>query len=133
MVLPVVPRTAIEYKTEPDSKTSPFSEWLISIADARTRAKITKAITQMEAGNFGDNKPVGDGLRERKLDFGPGYRIYYLQEGDRFIVIFAGSDKSDQQLTINKAKEYLKDYTKRKPKESLTPKAKSKNKRKHKK
>lgn len=58
----------------------------------------------------------GNGLQERRIDYGPGYRIYYITEGDELIILFAGSDKSDQQSAIDAAKEYLADYKARKPK-----------------
>ncbi len=116
MVIPVIERKAQEYKCE-DGK-APFKDWLVDLKDARGKAKITKAVTQMEAGNFGDHKPItdGNGLQERRIDYGPGYRIYYITEGDELIILFAGSDKSDQQTAIDAAKEYLVDYKARKPK-----------------
>lgn len=66
----------------------------------------------MEAGNFGDHKALtnANGLYERRIDFGPGYRIYYIVEGDTIIVLFSGSDKSDQRKEIKQAKAYLQDY-----------------------
>jgi putative addiction module killer protein len=118
MALPVVQRVAKQYKTK--ENISPFQVWLLNLGDAKAQAKITKAITQMEAGNFGDNKPIADGkgLRERRIDYGPGYRIFYTKDGDEFIVIFAGSDKAKQQHAIDEAKGYLADYYSRKIKET---------------
>lgn len=118
MVIPVIERKAQEYQTE--AGEAPFRDWLVSLKDARAKAKITKAVTQMEAGNFGDHKPItsGSGLQERRIDYGPGYRIYYITEGDELIILFAGSDKSDQQTSIDTAKKYLADYSARKPKNS---------------
>lgn len=120
MVLPVTERKSKVYKTKDD--TSPFHSWIIDLPDARAKAKITKAITQMEGGNFGDHKSItdGNGLHERRIDYGPGYRIYYITEGDQLIIIFAGGDKSSQQNDIDNAKEYLKDYRKRKVKEPIS-------------
>lgn len=116
MALPVVERSAQQYETK-DGKV-PFKEWLTGLGDARAQAKVTKAVTQMEAGNFGDHKAIteGNGLHERRIDYGPGYRIYYITEGDELIVLFAGSDKSDQQKVIDLSKSYLADYQQRKPK-----------------
>ena len=133
MALAVIPRRMKEYVTK--DQESPFTEWLTNLKDVRAKVKITKAITQMEDGNFGDHKPISDGkgLHERRLDYGPGYRIYYITEGNELIVIFAGSDKSDQQRTINKAKDYLKDYNLRKLKEPISPSTPKKGKRKKKK
>lgn len=114
MAKAVTPRAAIEYQDE--EGVVPFRAWLLSLRDVRAKVKITKAITQMEAGNFSDHKSIADsgGLYERRIDYGPGYRIYYIKEGDELIIIFAGSDKSDQQKAIDNAKRYLKDYKRRK-------------------
>lgn len=116
MAKPVVERKAQEYKTQDGGV--PFRDWLVRLKDVRAKAKVTKAVTQMEAGNFGDHKPITDGLglHERRIDYGPGYRIYYVNEGDKLIILFAGSDKSSQQAAIDAAKEYLADYKGRKPK-----------------
>lgn len=115
MIRPTIERTAREYQTT-DGQI-PFQYWLFSLRDARAKARITKAIAQMDAGNFGDHKPIaqGHGLQERRIDYGPGYRIYYITEGDTLIVLFGGSDKSDQQEAIDRAKTYLADYQRRKP------------------
>lgn len=115
MALPVIERKAQEYTTQDGS--APFRDWLVDLKDARAKAKVTKAVTQMEAGNFGDHKPItdGNGLQERRIDYGPGYRIYYITEGDELIILFAGSDKSAQQAAIETAKKYLADYKVRKP------------------
>ncbi|MCZ4339874.1 type II toxin-antitoxin system RelE/ParE family toxin [Shewanella colwelliana] len=114
MVKAVTPRKAKEYKNS-DGK-SPFNEWLMSIRDPRAQVKITKAITQMESGNFGDHKAItgAKGLQERRIDYGPGYRIYYVTEGEKLIIIFAGSDKSSQQKAIDSSKEYFDDFCARK-------------------
>ena len=120
MALPVVERSAQQYETV-DGKV-PFKNWLTGLGDARAQAKVTKAVTkavtQMEAGNFGDHKAIadGEGLQERRIDYGPGYRVYYITEGDELIILFAGSAKSDQQKAINLAKGYLADYRARKRK-----------------
>jgi putative addiction module killer protein len=116
MSLSVINRVASEYLTQ-DGK-APFREWLTGLRDGRAQAKITKAITQMEAGNFGDHKALtnASGLYERRLDYGPGYRIYYIVEGNTVIVLFVGSDKSDQKRMIKQAKTYLQDYKSRKVK-----------------
>lgn len=114
MVLSVVERKAQEYITE--NGTIPFRDWLVALKDARAKAKITKAVTQMEAGNFGDHKAIADasGLHERRIDYDPGYRVYYITEGSELIILFAGSSKSDQQRVIDLAKTYLADYKARK-------------------
>lgn len=119
MAIPTIERKAQEYQTEQGQ--TPFRDWLIKLKDARAQAKITKAVTQMEAGNFGDHKSIteGGGLHERRIDYGPGYRIYYITEGNELIILFAGSDKSNQQASINEAKKFLVDYLARKPKSTV--------------
>ncbi|WP_232305576.1 type II toxin-antitoxin system RelE/ParE family toxin [Gilvimarinus polysaccharolyticus] len=86
MVLPVIQRKTQEYLVK-DGR-APFRDWLMGLKDTRVQVKITKAVTQMEAGNFGDHKPItgGNGLQERRINYGPGYRIYYITEGDELIV-----------------------------------------------
>ena len=118
MALPVVERSAKQYETEDDKV--PFKDWLLHLNDGRAQAKITKAVTQMEAGNFGDHKPItsGNGLHERRIDYGPGYRIYYITDGNELIILFAGSKKSDQKKVIKQAKGFLSDYQARKKKAS---------------
>lgn len=88
----------------------------MSLRDHRAQSKITRAIANMENGNFGDHKALSNtsGLHERRLDYGPGYRIYYIVDGDAVIILFSGSDKSDQKKAIKTAKEYLLDYQSRK-------------------
>jgi putative addiction module killer protein len=106
-------RKAVEYKTE--SGVSPFSVYLKDLKDRRGAAKITRAVKKMEEGNFGDHKSIadGDGLYECRLDIGPGYRIYYIVEGDRLLILFGASDKKGQQKAIDKARDYAADYKSR--------------------
>ena len=91
---------------------APFNDWLLRLKDPRAQARITKAIKQMEAGNFGDTKMLKDcfGVLERRIHFGPGYRIYYVVVKNKIIVLLAGSDKSGQKSTIAKVKAYYVDY-----------------------
>lgn len=112
MVQPAIQRIAREYET--DEGKVPFRDWLLSLGDGRAQAKVTKAVKQMEAGNFGDHKAVAGALQERRIDYGPGYRVYYIIEGDELIILFAGSDKPGQQAAIDSAKDYLADYRSRK-------------------
>jgi putative addiction module killer protein len=95
--------------------TAPFNDWLFRLKDPSAQARITKAIKQMEAGNFGDTKMLKDcfGVLERRIHFGPGYRIYYAVVNNKIIILFAGSDKSRQKSTIAKVKTYYIDYVAR--------------------
>ena len=70
----------------------------------------------MENGNFSNVKSVGNGVSERRVDFGPGYRIYFAKDGDNLIILLGGGTKKRQQSDINKARKYWKDYKDRKQK-----------------
>ena len=93
------------YKVE---KTNYFNKWLNGIKDFRTKIKIVKLIDKMEDGNFGDVKPVGEGISESRIHYGPGYRVYFIQKGNKIIILLCGGDKSTQQKDIEKAKELKK-------------------------
>ncbi len=105
-------RKALEYLLEDGS--SPYSKWLKSLRDTRAKAKIVKATSKMQVGNFGDHKSVGEGVFEHRINYGPGYRIYYALDGEELIILFCGGDKSTQQVDIGQAKGYWADYKRRK-------------------
>jgi putative addiction module killer protein len=92
----------------------PFNDWLYSIRDIRTRARIDNKIERLRAGNFGDFRSLGSGVFELRLHFGPGYRVYYGRLGNEIVVLLAGGDKSSQAEDIQKAQEYYKDYKRNK-------------------
>ncbi len=92
---------------------SPFEEWLESLGDTRGRAKIYKRLRRVELGNLGDYRSVGEGVCELKIDYGPGYRIYFGQVGSTIVLLLCGGDKSTQTQDIRKAQEYWRDYAKR--------------------
>ncbi len=100
-----------QYKTR-DGKI-PFEQWFLSLAK-KAAAKVTAAIAQMEAGNLGDHKSAGGGVLERRIHFEKGYRLYYAKDGTDIILLLCGGTKSRQQSDIKVAKEYWKDYKKRK-------------------
>lgn len=106
-------RKAIGYETE--SGERPFEDYLEDLKDKRGATKITSAVKKMETGNFGDYKSIaeGDGLYECRLNTGPGYRIYYIVDGDRLIILFGASDKKGQQKAIDRARDYVADYKRR--------------------
>ena len=81
-----------------------FDKWLRRLRDTRARAVIARRIGRMRAGNFGDVKPVGSGVSELRIDFGPGYRVYFTQRGRTIVVLLLGGDKDSQQADIVKAK-----------------------------
>ena len=85
-------------------ETSTFSGWLLGLADLRARAKITARIDRLQLGNPGDVQPVGDGVSEMRIHYGPGYRVYFVQRGQKLIVLLGGGDKSTQERDIKAAK-----------------------------
>jgi putative addiction module killer protein len=101
----------VQYETEVG--TCPFAEWFEGL-DARAAAKVRTAIARIETGNFGDVKPVGAGVSERRIDFGPGYRVYFGQDGQRLVILLVGGTKKRQQRDIDQAKAYWHDYKQRK-------------------
>ncbi|TWT44962.1 hypothetical protein RAS1_13820 [Phycisphaerae bacterium RAS1] len=88
-------------------------EWLAGLKDAQARARITTRIARLEAGNFGDCKPVGEGVWELRIDWGPGYRVYYASVGSEVVLLLCGGDKRRQPADIRKAVALRKDYRRR--------------------
>lgn len=84
-------------------KTEVFAKWLDGLRDLRARARIQARVERLAMGNPGDVSPVGEGVSELRLDYGPGYRVYYKKRGRRLIVLLAGGDKSTQAKDIKKA------------------------------
>lgn len=84
--------------------TEEFDAWLAGLRDLKARAKILVRIGRAERGNFGDVEPVGDGVYEMRIDFGPGYRMYYAREGRVVYLLLTGGDKSTQPADIKRAK-----------------------------
>lgn len=84
-------------------KTDVFGRWLDSLRDIRARARIQARIERLAAGNKGDVKPVGEGVSEMRIDYGPGYRVYIKQRGRICIVLLAGGVKSTQSADIRAA------------------------------
>jgi putative addiction module killer protein len=85
-------------------ETEEFSQWLAALRDSRAKAKILVRIDRLSNGNPGDVAPVGEGVSELRINYGPGYRIYYVQRGRRYILLLAGGNKSTQDRDIAKAK-----------------------------
>jgi probable addiction module killer protein len=84
-------------------KTKTFAKWLDGIQDIRVRARILVRIERLSAGNPGDVKPVGEGVSELRIDYGPGYRVYYKEQGREVIILLAGGDKHSQAKDIKTA------------------------------
>jgi len=93
-----------------------FADWFEDL-DAAAAARVTIALTRMEHGNWSNAKGVGAGVYEYKIDFGPGYRIYFGKDGDRLIILLGGGTKKRQQNDIAAAQECWADYKRRKKQE----------------
>ena len=91
----------------------PFAEWFADL-EAAARAKVTRAIVRLEQGNFSSVKSVGEGVLEFRIDFGPGYRVYFGRDGDALVILLTGGTKKRQQRDIDTAHEYWQDYKKSK-------------------
>jgi putative addiction module killer protein len=90
-----------------------FGDWLSSLKDARTQAKIVARVDRLALANFGDCKSLGAGLFELRVDWGPGYRVYYALLARTCILLLCGGDKSRQSSDIRRAREYWEDYRER--------------------
>jgi putative addiction module killer protein len=90
-----------------------FGEWLSELKDIRTRARIVARTDRLSAGNFGDSKSLRGGLFELRIDWGPGYRVYYAVVGKECVLLLCGGDKRKQSSDIKRALEYLRDYRER--------------------
>jgi putative addiction module killer protein len=86
-------------------QTEEYSEWFANLRDKQARARINARIRRLSLGNPGDVKPVGEGVSELRIDYGPGYRVYFLQRGREVVILLAGGDKRTQQKDIQKALE----------------------------
>ena len=84
-------------------KTNHFAKWIDSLQDIRARARIQARIERLATGNPGDVKPVGEGVSEMRIDYGPGYRVYFIQHERSAIILLAGGDKSTQARDIKTA------------------------------
>ncbi|EAQ6131930.1 type II toxin-antitoxin system RelE/ParE family toxin [Salmonella enterica] len=89
-------------------RSETFSDWLSSLKDSRARSRVLSRIDRMREGNFGDAEPIGDGLSEARIHYGPGYRVYFMQQGDVIVVLLCGGDKSSQTKDIKQARRIAK-------------------------
>jgi len=101
------------YETEQGA--CPFHDWFNAL-DVQAALKVRTALARIEAGNFGDVKPVGAGVSERRINFGPGYRVYFGRDGARLVVLLVAGTKKRQQKDIEQAKLLWADYKARKKK-----------------
>ena len=106
--MPTTPKTVIVFRTATNKE--PFTDWLNSLRDAQNRRRILRRLVRLESGNFGDCKPVSGGISELRFFFGPGYRVYFGQDGDTIVVLLCGGDKDSQRRDVRQAQIYWKEY-----------------------
>ncbi len=85
-------------------QTGTYETWFNKLSDSRAKARIDVRIRRLSLGNPGDVRSVGEGIMEMRVDYGPGYRVYFLQEGEKVVILLAGGDKSSQVKDIGRAK-----------------------------
>ena len=86
-------------------KTEVYAQWLDDLRDIRARARVLARVERLAAGNPGDVKSVGEGVSEMRIDYGPGYRVYFTRRGNEIVILLAGGDKSTQNADIKTAQE----------------------------
>ncbi|WP_152389045.1 type II toxin-antitoxin system RelE/ParE family toxin [Azotobacter salinestris] len=90
-------------------QTDTYSKWFSALRDARARARINARLRRVGLGALGDCKPVGEGVSELRIDYGPGYRVYFVQRGHELVILLAGGDKSSQDKDIKTAIKLARD------------------------
>ena len=85
-------------------KSNTFDAWLRGLRDRRAAVRVQARVDRLAAGNPGDAKPVGEGVSELRIDYGPGYRVYFMRRGQLIVVLLCGGDKSTQETDIPRAK-----------------------------
>jgi putative addiction module killer protein len=88
----------------------PFVEWLQGLNDRQARTRIEARLARVAVGNLGDVEPVGEGVLELRIDWGPGYRVYFSRVGKVIVLLLCGGDKKTQQKDIKRAKTYFEDF-----------------------
>jgi len=90
-------------------RTEVYAKWLDGLKDVRARARVLVRVERLAAGNPGDVKPVGEGVSEMRIDYGPGYRVYFKKRGRTVVVLLAGGDKRTQSTDIETALQLARD------------------------
>ena len=108
----MTPQTEIRVYQTPIGKR-PYEDWLHGLKDKTIRSLIRARLDRLTYGNAGKCAPVGQGVLELKIYYGPGYRIYFGQEGSTIVILLCGGDKSTQSSDIEKARLYWQDYKRR--------------------
>jgi putative addiction module killer protein len=99
----------IDFYVTHDGK-APFEQWLNKLRDRRARARIDTCLARVRLGNLGETRDVGEGVHELKINYDPGYRLYFGNVGASLVLLLCGGDKSTQEADIKRAKEYWSDY-----------------------
>ncbi|ABW30183.1 type II toxin-antitoxin system RelE/ParE family toxin [Acaryochloris marina] len=89
-------------------QTDIFAKWFNNLRDRKAKARVQARIDRIEIGNFGDVAPVGEGVSELRIHYGPGYRVYFVQRDSVVVILLSGGDKSSQNADIKRAKEIAK-------------------------
>ena len=108
MVQVAEPKTVLTYQDA--NGNVPFTDWLNNLRDQKGRRAILKRIDRLEQGLYGDCEPVGEGVSELRIFFGPGYRVYFGEDVGHIVMLLIGGDKDTQTRDIKTAKEYWKEY-----------------------
>lgn len=90
-------------------QTSVFAEWFADLRDRQAKTRIDIRVRRLSLGNAGDVKPVGEGVSELRIPYGPGYRVYFVQKGEVLMILLAGGDKSTQDRDIRIARKLARD------------------------
>ena len=101
------------FRYQAENGVEPLTEWLLSMRDKQVQAKIRVRIKRLEAGNFGDSYPVGEGVSELREHLGAGYRVYFGRHGQRVVILLCGGSKKSQPADIKTAKAYWADWKRR--------------------
>ena len=101
-------------------RTDEFATWLEKLKDLSGKGRIIRRLDRLAQSNPGDVRPIGKGLSKLRLNFGPGYRVYYLQDGNTLILLLCGGDKSTQQKDIARAHELAEEWLADKEKEGTS-------------
>jgi len=110
----IKPKSVLVYRTR--EGRLPFDEWLRDLGDANAVARVLARLGRVRWGNLGDCKPVGEGVSELRVDYGPGYRVYLGQKGQTLVILLCGGDKRTQDRDIRLAQQYWNDYQQRESK-----------------
>lgn len=104
----ITPKEVVAFRAQ--NGQVPFEDWLDDLNDKRAVARILARLARVRQGNLGDCKTVGDGVAELRVDYGPGYRVYFGQRGNTLVVLLCGGDKRTQERDIRLAKQFWQEY-----------------------